>query len=137
VCLLLALGGTWMMFKTGSGAAGSGSSGSAAYLAHRGAAGSGNVHRKTDAQSMGAFVNQMSTNFDGFVDMPCTGRGDSIWTAAFGSPCKRPSSGCRSMSFPLCSRCRRRSVRGQLLRLATLSFERFIAAQIANVAIVC
>jgi hypothetical protein len=73
VCLLLALGGTWMMFKTGSGAAGSGSSGSAAYLAHRGAAGSGNVHRKTDAQSMGAFVNQMSTNFDGFVDMAVHG----------------------------------------------------------------
>ena len=36
-------------------------------------AGSGNAHRKTDAQSMGAFVNQMSTNFDGFVDMAVHG----------------------------------------------------------------
>jgi hypothetical protein len=70
-CLVLAIGTTWIAIKArpGAGVAGSGSAGGAGYLAHRGAPGVGGSHRKGDVRSMTELVGQMSTKFDGMVDL--------------------------------------------------------------------
>jgi hypothetical protein len=66
-CLLLAVGATWMLTRTGPQA------GAGAYAARRGATGPGNAHRKADVQSVTALVDQVSTKFDGFVDLAVHG----------------------------------------------------------------
>jgi hypothetical protein len=65
-CLLLAISTTWIAIKTTPGA---GSAGDANYLAHRDAPGVGGAHRKADVRSMTELVGQMSTKFDGMVDL--------------------------------------------------------------------
>jgi hypothetical protein len=73
-CLLLAVGATWMLMRAGpQDRAGGGSSGGAAYAAHRGASGPAGARRKADMRSMNALVDQVSTKFDGFVDLAVQG----------------------------------------------------------------
>ena len=67
VCLLLAIGATWIAIKTrpDAGPAGSGAAGNSSYVAHHG----GSVPRKADVRSMAELVGRMSTKVDGMVDL--------------------------------------------------------------------
>jgi hypothetical protein len=67
VCLLLAIGATWIAIKTrpDAGPAGSGAAGNSSYVAHHG----GSAPRKADVRSMAELVGRMSTKVDGMVDL--------------------------------------------------------------------